>query len=198
MIVYYLNMRCKDENKKENIFTATIQLINEIGFSEISMSKIAKRAGVSSSTIYVYFKNKNDMINKLYLTVKQKMSCEIFYGIDASTTVKAGFELVFRNYLKFLLNCKDYFLFIEQFANSPLIQSLSREEGLNLFLPMYQLFERGKSENILKKVDTDLLIIYAYTPINQVAKACLNGEFKLNEEKIKKIIQMSWDAIRLH
>lgn len=190
-------MRYKDDNKKENIFNATIELINEIGFSEISMSKIAKKAGVSSSTIYVYFENKNDMINKLYLTVKQKMSQQMFYGIDASTPVKAGFELVFRNYLNFLLKYKDYFLFIEQFANSPLIQNLSREEGLSLFLPMYQLFERGKSENIFKKVDTNLLIIYAYASINQVAKACLNGEFELNEEKLEKMIQMSWDAIRI-
>ena len=31
----------------EAIFQATIQLLNEIGFSEISMSKIAKRANVS-------------------------------------------------------------------------------------------------------------------------------------------------------
>lgn len=192
-------MRNKDENKKENIFNATIQLINEIGFSETSMSKIAKKAGVSPSTIYVYFENKNDMINKLYLTVKQKMSQQVVYGIDASTSVKAGFESVFRNYLNFILNYKDYFLFIEQFSNSPLIQSLSREEGLSLFQPMYQLFERGKSENIFKKVDTNLLIIYSYTPINQAVKAYLNGEFEfeLNEEKLEKMIQMSWDAIRI-
>ncbi|MFL0197202.1 TetR/AcrR family transcriptional regulator [Clostridium sp. WILCCON 0269] len=191
-------MRYKDENKKESIFTATIQLINEIGFSDTSMSKIAKKASVSPSTIYVYFKNKNDMINKLYLTIKQKMSQEMFHDINASTPIKVGFESVFRNYINFLLNHKDYFLFIEQFANSPLIQNLSREESLNLFSPMYQLFEKGKSKNIFKEVDTNILIIYAYTPINQVVKACLNEEFKLNDEKIEKIIQMSWDAIRIY
>ncbi|MDB4867155.1 MAG: TetR family transcriptional regulator [Cohnella sp.] len=38
------------------------------------MSKIAKKAGVSASTIYVYFENKEDMLNKLYLSIKKKMS----------------------------------------------------------------------------------------------------------------------------
>ncbi|MDR1409712.1 MAG: TetR/AcrR family transcriptional regulator [Oscillospiraceae bacterium] len=53
-------MRVKDFSKKDAIFEATINLLNEIGFANISMSKIGKAAGVSSSTIYVYFENKED------------------------------------------------------------------------------------------------------------------------------------------
>ena len=51
----------KDDNKKNAITKAVISLSNEIGFSNVSMSKIAKRAGVSSSTLYVYYENKDDM-----------------------------------------------------------------------------------------------------------------------------------------
>ena len=80
-------MRHKDENKKESITIAAIQLINEIGLAETSMSKIAKRAGVSSATIYVYFENKNDMIKKLYLTIKKDMQQRVFNGIDISAPV---------------------------------------------------------------------------------------------------------------
>lgn len=43
MNVYYRRMRHKDENKSERIFNASIQLINELGLSEASMSKIAKK-----------------------------------------------------------------------------------------------------------------------------------------------------------
>ena len=56
----------KDDNKKNAITKAVISLSNEIGFSNVSMSKIAKRAGVSSSTLYVYYENKDDMFNKVY------------------------------------------------------------------------------------------------------------------------------------
>jgi len=45
-------MRYKDDNKKEKIIMVAIQLINEVGLAEISMSKIAKKAGVSAGTIY--------------------------------------------------------------------------------------------------------------------------------------------------
>ena len=62
-------MRIKDDNKKNAITKAVISLSNEIGFSNVSMSKIAKRAGVSSSTLYVYYENKDDMFSKVYADV---------------------------------------------------------------------------------------------------------------------------------
>ena len=59
-------MRMKDENKKAAITKAIIGLINEIGFANISMSKIAKATGLSAATLYVYYENKEDMLRKVY------------------------------------------------------------------------------------------------------------------------------------
>ena len=189
-------MRYKDDNKNENIFNSAIELVNEIGFAETSMSKIAKKANISPSTIYVYFENKEDMINKLYITVKQKMSQMILRDIKESTPIKAGLEVILKNCITFVVECKEYFLFIEQFENSPLIQKISRKEGVNQFKPMYDLFERGKKEKLLKQVPTNLLVISSYAPIMQIAKDYFNGEAELNDEAIKAIIDMSWDSIR--
>ena len=58
-------MRMKDENKKAAISKAIIGLINEIGFANISMSKIAKATGLSAATLYVYYENKEDMFRKV-------------------------------------------------------------------------------------------------------------------------------------
>jgi AcrR family transcriptional regulator len=188
-------MRYKDDNKNENIFNSAIELINEIGFAETSMSKIAKKAKISPSTIYVYFENKEDMINKLYVTVKQKMSQMILRDINESNPIKAGLEVILKNYITFAVEYKEYFLFIEQFENSPLIQKISRKEGVNQFKPMYDLFERGKKEKLLKQVPTNLLVISSYAPIMQLAKDYFNGEAEFSDEAIKAIIDMNWDSI---
>ena len=45
----------KDESKKAAITKAIIDLLNEIGFANISMSKIAKATGLSAATLYVYY-----------------------------------------------------------------------------------------------------------------------------------------------
>ncbi len=189
-------MRHKDENKSEAILQATVSLLNEIGFSEISMSKIAKRANVSSSTIYVYFENKEDMLNKLYLTIKEKMSQQIVSGIDERTGIREGVEAVLRNTIHFIITNKDYFLFLEQFSNSPLIQKMNQEKSSLLFKPIVDLLERGKQEKALKPVDTNLLLAFVYGSITVLGKEILKGTFDHNQENIKEMIQMTWDAIK--
>ncbi len=62
-------MRHKDDNKHQAICDAAIGLITANGFADTSISKIAKVANVSPATIYVYFENKEDLLNKVYLFV---------------------------------------------------------------------------------------------------------------------------------
>ncbi len=188
-------MRYKDDNKKENIFHATIDLINEIGFSEISMSKIAKKAGVSASTIYIYFENKEDMINKLYLTIKQKMIEEIFKGVEGVPSIKAGFELALGNFVNFILNHENYFLFSEQFVNAPMIKHLKDQDQKNLFQPVWELFERGKAQGIFKPVSTELLIEFSYAPMIQLIKKHYSGEFNFDQQQINNVVAIIWDGI---
>lgn len=190
-------MRHKDENKNESIFNATIDLINEQGLAGVSMSKIAKKAKVSASTIYVYFENKEDLLNKLFLNVKKKMSLEIFTNFDDSTPLQIAFETSLRKFINFILTNKDYFLFIEQFQNSPLLHKISLEESIELFEPLYNsLFEKGKQQHVFKQVDTNLLVIFTFRPVIELAKEHFNGNSELNEENIKEIIRMSWDAVK--
>ncbi|MCM3790809.1 TetR/AcrR family transcriptional regulator [Domibacillus indicus] len=188
-------MRLKDENKSENIFYAAVELINEYGLAEISMSKIAKKANVSSSTIYVYFENKEDMLNKLYLSVKKKMSQAVFDNFD-DLSLQTAFENCLRKLADFILNNKNDFLFIEQFSNSPLIHKLSRKEGTELFDPIRNLFEKGKKQNVFKQVDTHLLVNFTFEPVMKFAKDHFNGLVEMNQENLNKIIQMSWDAVK--
>ncbi len=189
-------MRYKDVNKKEKIITATIRLINEVGLAETSMSKIAKQAGVSAGTIYVYFENKEDMIKKLFLTVKKHMQQEIFRGIDGSLPIEVEFKQIMKNYIDYVVNNKDYFLFFEQYINSPMIQKLCGEEAQIIAKPMIEFFEKGKEHNIFKKIDTNLIFIYAFSALMQLAKKYYNGEFEFNEQNIDEMIQISWDSIK--
>lgn len=114
-------MRYRDVNKVEAIFGATIQLINEIGFSDTSISKIAKRASVSAATIYIYHENKEDLLYKTYLKIKGKMSEKMFQGDDHTRTVYERFEAIIRNYVDFIQSFKNIFCFgaNNEFAFAP-------------------------------------------------------------------------------
>lgn len=196
MIVYNKSMRRKDENKKEAIFKATKELLNEIGFADISMSKIAKRAGVSAATIYVYFENKDDMLKKLYLDVKRNLFRALQAVLDDSQPVRYAVEQAMRSYLAFIMENKADYLFLEQFSNSPMLQNLCIEEELPSFGSLFAIIEKGKREGLLRPVDDYLILHYCYLPISQLAKEQMKGNAQISEESIQTVIDMSWNAIR--
>ncbi len=195
MIVYYINMRYKDEHKKEAIYEATILLLNKEGFSSTSMSKIAKHAGVSASTIYIYFKNKDDMLKKLYLDTKKKMSAKMFTD-TTNDDAKSSLAKVIRNYIDFILDNQDAFLFLQQFTNSPYMTELDEREASTYFTPMYQLVKKGQEEGTFKDVDANLLFAYIEPPITELAKRHFKGEIDFTEERIDVLINLAWSAIK--
>lgn len=189
-------MRHKDNNKKENIFLASIQLVNEQGLSQASMSKIAKQAGVSASTIYVYFENKEDMLNKLYLNIKKEMSLQVFQNYDDSISIQSAFELALKNYIEFVKTHRDEFLFAEQFSNSPLLHKPTQAEAALLFQKLFNLFEKGKDQYIFKQVDSSLLHMFMFNPVMQYFKEYFGHRVELKQSRIDEIIRMTWDAVK--
>ena len=56
----------KDENKHHKIIQAAIKVFAEKGFYNSRVSEIAKEANVADGTIYLYFRNKDDILISLF------------------------------------------------------------------------------------------------------------------------------------
>ncbi len=52
----------KNPDKHDLILSAARSLIGEYGFSALTMDKVAAKAGIAKGTIYLYFKDKNELI----------------------------------------------------------------------------------------------------------------------------------------
>ncbi|MCB0209130.1 MAG: TetR/AcrR family transcriptional regulator [Anaerolineae bacterium] len=190
-------MRHKDDSKRDAITNAAIELITTNGFADTSMSKIAKAAKVSPATIYVYFENKEDMLNKLYLMVKRELSEVMLIGYDDSLSVEAAFRLVWENACRYMLAQPIRFAFSEQFANSPLVNRVSREEGSGYYQSVYTLFERGKREGIFKDIPFDVSTAFFYAPLMLLVKHHYNGDLVLDRELQQLVFEITWDALTL-
>lgn len=56
----------KNKPKYRQIIDAAVTVIAENGYHQAQVSKIAKQAGVADGTIYLYFKNKEDILISLF------------------------------------------------------------------------------------------------------------------------------------
>jgi len=58
--------KAKDERKRRGILQAATKIFGEKGFKATKISQIAREAGVADGTIYLYFKNKEDLLTAAF------------------------------------------------------------------------------------------------------------------------------------
>lgn len=189
-------MRMKDENKKTAITKAVIGLINEIGFANISMSKIAKSTGISAATLYVYYENKEDMFRKVYMEIKKEMTEVCSKNVCRQASVQDAVRKLCGNLLCYMQEHTEEFLFLEQACNSPMATDEMIEELEQYNQDISRVFQRGVQEGILKQASPALLISFCYYPIQQIFKEWRKEKSMLPDVDFELVFQMCWDAIK--
>src|SRR4051812_14286763 len=96
-------MRTRDESKELAIRQKAIEMIVKKGFDELSMQKLAKAANVSPATIYIYFKDRDDLIAQLWVGEMEKMAAASLEGFDSSMSFEEGLRLQWMNRAKFCM-----------------------------------------------------------------------------------------------
>jgi AcrR family transcriptional regulator len=190
-------MRVKDEFKQEALFRATVDLVNETGFVASSVSKIAGKAKVSPATIYVYYKNKEDLLVSTYLAIKMKMSEAMLEDFDESLPIRDIFFRLWQNLFRFVEVYPGYFQFTEQFSNSPYSDLINKAEVEKFFEPIMQVMESGIRQKIIKDVHFDILTAFMLFPVYSLSNKRLCANFIHNKKNIETAFSLAWDAIKL-
>jgi AcrR family transcriptional regulator len=94
---------------KRQILDTALELINQDGYSNFSMRKLAARLGVTATTIYQYYSNKDE----LYLGVITRGFEELFTRMDAAyqleNTPQERMRQVFLAYIEFGIDRANFY-----------------------------------------------------------------------------------------
>jgi AcrR family transcriptional regulator len=112
-------MRTRDELKEGSIRQKALEMAVKEGFDGLSMQKLAKAAGVSPATIYIYFKDRDDLILQLWLEEVQKMAVATLEGFDPSMGFEEGLKIQWLNRARFCMENPMSMHFLEQIKFSP-------------------------------------------------------------------------------
>lgn len=187
----------KSIDKRNALIKATIELVNNNGFHATPMSKIAKMANVSPATIYLYFENKQDLVNKTYVEVKAEYTKYAFATYEKTMPVEAGFKLIWNRIADFKLKECENAMFLAQCDNTPIIDEESRQEGIKHLQPLLDLWERGKQEGIIKPLSDYLLYAYAINPLSFLMMIQKRGVFQLDKIHLEEAYQSAWSSIKV-
>jgi AcrR family transcriptional regulator len=190
-------IRQKCDKKRIALLKATLHLVNNNGFHDAPMSKIAKMAEMSPATIYIYFENKQDLINQLYLEMKVAFSTHAFKNYCEEKSVKESFKQIWFNIANFKLNQVEESNFLSQCDNTPIIDEDIKREGLKHLQPLVDLWERGIREGVIKNSSPYLLYAFTIYPLAFLTNPQYKNNCPLNDEKLKTAFNIAWDSIKL-
>lgn len=94
---------------RENIVSAASALFMERGIAATSMDDIAKAAGYSKATLYVYFENKEEIVGILVLNSMKKLDDYISSALIQHETTKARYDFICRGLVQYQEEFPFYF-----------------------------------------------------------------------------------------
>lgn len=189
-------MRVKDENKVNVIFQASLDLILKEGIAGLTMAKLAKKAGLATGTLYIYFKNKEILIHKLYSLLKAEADARFMQGVNDDMEFRTALKTVWMNYLNHRIENYKESVFLEQYYRSPYISEDTLALAESMKQPVHKLIEKGKTEGIVRPdCDTEMLFLSMLGFIRELAAEHKAGIFKLDDQRREKAFELNWKML---
>ena len=189
-------MKLRDDKKTQQIYDAVLSLVREKGVAGITMSEVARQAGMATGTLYIYFKNKEELINMLFAECRKAAIESYFLDYDDSMPFKKGFAVVWKNILQFRVRNFEDVVFMDQCYHSPFINECTLKLTRELKQPLYKLIEKGKDENVFKDMDTAALLSFMFGCIHEAVKQAHYSSKTLNKNAIDGLFNMCWDGMK--
>ncbi|WP_027629686.1 TetR/AcrR family transcriptional regulator [Ruminiclostridium cellobioparum] len=185
-------MRRRDDEKAKSIKEAVIKLILQEGFHGTSISKIAKEAGVSPATVYIYFDNKEIMLQNIYHEYSEEIFDYIFNKVQCGMAGKQLIEVLVRSYYNYIQENREIFNFVEQFSNCPSLASgCSEIKGI---CNINNFIGELKKNNVIKDYRVENLIAIIFYPVKSIAFNDHKSE-KERAELLEEMIEIIQDVL---
>jgi TetR/AcrR family transcriptional regulator, multidrug resistance operon repressor len=176
-------MRTKDENKIDAIRECALEMIVEEGFKGLSMQKLAKAANVSPATIYIYYKDRDDLLHQLYLSVFDAANEAALHRFNPELPFADGLKILWFNRCRYFLKHPNHALFLDQFVNSPMISTVKDQENAHYRTTMQQFYDNAVKRGEINELPLDVYWSVAFAPLYQLIRFHLQQDRNAMSEK---------------
>lgn len=187
-------MPSKKEDKRSALLQAALELFAEQGFNSSPTSKIAKRAGVASGTLFFHFNSKEELIHELFKEVQIKIGQQVLEPFPEDMAMRERLLRTLANLLRYFLDNPDEFKFVEQYHFSPF--SDRESSSIDDKNPIQELLLFAREQQIIKDAPLLVLEAIALGPITSLAKEHANCGTPIDKEICRLAIEACWDGIK--
>lgn len=177
-----------EQFNRDNILTAAKELFETKGVQDTTMDDIALQADYSKSTIYVYFRSKEDIYNSIVVDYLDVLIGEMTVYIEGDTSFEESYYKLCERLVAFCERYPKYYaslMFEEKATNSRKQGTVILPEILQeLYGLMEALVLKGKKSKVLQAtLDTKPTVLYLWSS--------LSGIIQISAQKKKEITKQT-------
>lgn len=168
----------RKSDKRELILQAAVRVFAQKGFYNSKVTDVAKSAGVADGTIYLYFKNKDDLLIRLF---EDKMDIilsrfdEHLVNIDDPIEQLNMFFNVYFDLVQEDQELAEVFQ-VELRQSSKFLKDYHNQKFLDYLNIIARIIEKGQLEGFFREdINVDVIKLMIFGAIDEVARQWILG-----------------------
>lgn len=181
---------------RQEIIDVSKELLLKEGFGKISMRKIAAKAGVSATSIYLYFKNKDELLLALIEESIEKLNSALKEAAEPDSGPVERLERMAMAYVKYALeNPQEYeIIYMVRPEEMPKYPKEKFRQVRDTYELIASIIHKG-SEKMLLEVDDPLVSAYTiWAQLHGIVSVVLNKRLDTRIPK-EKFLNQAIDQI---
>ncbi len=195
-------MRIRDELKIQQVYQKAIELIVNEGLNGFSMQKLAKAAGVSPATLYIYYKDKDDLITRLGMAEGKRMLETTVEGFDQEMPFAEGLRVQWNNRARFWLENPMSVKCFEHLRHSPYRDKIFETIQQDFAAAMGHFVHKAVRDGELMPVPLEVYWSIAFAPLMNLVRYHLDGRsvgnkpFQLTDDVLNQTFELVLKALK--
>ncbi len=171
------------------------------GFQDFSMNRLAKACGISVATLYIYYKDKDDLIKKIGVDIGIKYFSETLKDFSPGMSFKEGLRKQWENRARFAMECTEEVACYEVIRHSPHGDHILKESLKGFQAAMHGFFQNAIKKKELAPVSLEVFWSVAYGPLYTLLRFHSEGKsiggapFKLSKKAMDEAFRLVIKAL---
>jgi len=158
-------MRTRNTDKELLVKQEAIKMLVADGFEGFSVNKLARACGISVATLYIYYKDKDDLITKIALEEGKRMTGIVFKDFDPALPFAKGLRKQWENRYTWMRQHREASLFFEQLRSSTYGAEVFKCMGDEFKQTMGQFVKNAVRNGEIRQMSIEAFWATAFAPL---------------------------------
>lgn len=185
------------QDKASLIMEKARRLFIEHGFHGTSMQKLAQAADIASGTLYLHYKNKEDLIRAIYRHAIEEVVVALLADFQPSRPLYEQYRLFWTNGYQGLSHRQELVQYKDLYERSPFFNDDDRLWSEERWQPLDSFYQQGIDSGLFRNLPIPLLGYLSLGSILSIPQTQRIVHFEMTDALKNELIDASWNSILL-